>query len=126
MTVLVTGGAGLLGSHVVRLLAEAGECPRVLARPEDDIATLDGCDYELFRGDIANRASLRPALRGVDRVLNCAARTGPWGRLADYERANVLGLETLVRTALAAGARRVVHVSSLGSGPPRRPRRVGP
>lgn len=113
MSVLVTGGAGLLGSHVVRLLAEAGERPRVLARPGDDLGALSGCDYELYRGDLANRATLRPALRGVERVLNCAARTGPWGRLADYERANVLGLETLVRSALAAGVRRVVHVSSI-------------
>jgi nucleoside-diphosphate-sugar epimerase len=49
----------------------------------------------------------------VDCVLHCAARTGPWGPEAEYERTNVRALETLVRTALAAGVRRFVHVSSI-------------
>src|SRR5205823_8931425 len=51
--------------------------------------------------------------RGVDRVLHCAARTGPWGPPAAYETANVRGLAALVEGALAAGVRRVVHVSSI-------------
>ncbi len=49
----------------------------------------------------------------MDRVLHCAARTGPWGPVTEYERTNVRGLETLVRTALAEGVRRIVHVSSI-------------
>jgi nucleoside-diphosphate-sugar epimerase len=113
MTSLVTGAAGYLGSHVARVLAEAGERPRVLVRPGDHLAALDGFDYELYRGDLADRASLAPALTGVDRVFNCAARTGPWGPMDEYRRSNVLGLETLVRAALAAGVRRIVHVSSI-------------
>jgi nucleoside-diphosphate-sugar epimerase len=52
-------------------------------------------------------------LSGVDRVLHCAARTGPWGPESEYERTNVRALETLVRSAMAAGVRRVVHVSSI-------------
>jgi 2-alkyl-3-oxoalkanoate reductase len=95
VTVLVTGAAGFLGSHVVRTLAEAGR------------------DFRVYRGDIADREALTPALRGVDRVLNCAARTGPWGRKSDYEHSNVAGLETLVRASMAAGVGRVVHVSSI-------------
>jgi nucleoside-diphosphate-sugar epimerase len=113
VTSLVTGAAGFLGSHVARLLADAGERPRVLVRPGEGVAALDGCDCELYRGDLSDRASLLPALSGVDRVFNCAARTGPWGAMTDYERSNVVGLETLVRAALAAGVRRVVHVSSI-------------
>ena len=45
--------------------------------------------------------------------FNCAARTGPWGPAAEYQRTNVRGLETLVRAAMAAGVRRFVHVSSI-------------
>ena len=49
----------------------------------------------------------------MDCVINCAARTGPWGRASDYQQTNVRGLETLVRAAMAAGVRRFVHVSSI-------------
>jgi nucleoside-diphosphate-sugar epimerase len=113
MTVLVTGAAGFLGSHVTRLLADAGDPPRVLVRPGEPIAPLVGRGCEIHRGDLADRGSLMAAVRGVDLVLNCAARTGPWGPQADYERSNVLGLETLVRAGMAAGVRRLVHVSSI-------------
>ena len=113
MTVLVTGGAGFLGSHLVELLVEAGESPRVLVRPGDDVTALPAGDVDIHRGDLADPAALASATRGVDRVLHCAARTGPWGPAGEYERVNVRGLETLVRTALAAGARRLVHVSSI-------------
>jgi nucleoside-diphosphate-sugar epimerase len=113
MTVLVTGGAGFLGSHLVELLLEAGESPRVLVRPGDDVTALTAADVDIHWGDLADPAALASATRGVDRVLHCAARTGPWGPADEYERVNVRGLETLVRTALAAGARRLVHVSSI-------------
>jgi nucleoside-diphosphate-sugar epimerase len=113
MTVLVTGGAGFLGSHLVELLLEAGESPRVLVRPGDDVAALTAGDVDIRWGDLADPAAVASATRGVDRVLHCAARTGPWGPPEEYERVNVRGLETLVRTALAAGARRLVHVSSI-------------
>jgi nucleoside-diphosphate-sugar epimerase len=64
-------------------------------------------------GHLGDRAALDVAVRGVDRVLHCAARTGPWGPQADYEAVNVRGLQTLVESALAAGVRRFVHVSSI-------------
>ena len=95
MTVLVTGGAGFLGSHVVQLVLEGGE------------------RLHVYRGDVADRAALDKALMGVQRVLHCAAKTGPWGPEAEYGRTNVHGLETLVRAAIAAGVERVVHVSSI-------------
>jgi 2-alkyl-3-oxoalkanoate reductase len=113
MTVLVTGGAGFLGSHLVELLLEAGEAPRVLVRPGDNVTALTAGDIDIHWGDLADPATVASATRGVDRVFHCAARTGPWGPADEYERVNVLGLETLVRTALAAGARRFVHVSSI-------------
>jgi nucleoside-diphosphate-sugar epimerase len=68
---------------------------------------------EIHRCDIADRAAVEAALSGVDRVLHCAARTGPWGPEDEYERTNVRAVETLVRIASATGVRRVVHVSSI-------------
>ena len=113
MTVLVTGAAGFLGSHVTDLLIEAGEHPRVLVRPDDDVGGFAESNVDIHRGDIGDRVALEAALSGVDRVLHCAARTGPWGPAAEYERTNVRALETLVRVAMAAGVQRLVHVSSI-------------
>ncbi len=56
---------------------------------------------------------METAVDGVDRVLNCAARTGPWGPYAEYEIANVYGIKMLVDVSLAAGVQRFVHVSSV-------------
>jgi nucleoside-diphosphate-sugar epimerase len=113
MTVLVTGATGLLGSHLTELLVERGERPRVLLRPGDSAAVLPEGAVEVHWGDIADRAAVERAVDGVDRVLHCAARTGPWGPEAEYQSTNVLGLETLVEAALGVGVRRIVHVSSI-------------
>jgi nucleoside-diphosphate-sugar epimerase len=85
----------------------------VLVRPGDSVDALGGGRVGIHWGDLADRLALRAAMTGVDRVLHCAARTGPWGPTAEYEKTNVHGLETLVETALAAGVRRLVHVSSI-------------
>jgi nucleoside-diphosphate-sugar epimerase len=113
MTVLVTGATGLLGSHLVDVLVERGEQARALVPPGAPARQLADTDVETRSGDVRDRAVLEAAMRGVDIVLHCAARTGPWGPEEEYQSTNVMGLETLVRVAAASGVRRVVHVSSI-------------
>jgi nucleoside-diphosphate-sugar epimerase len=113
MTVLVTGAAGFLGSHVVTHLVTRGEKPRALVHPDDDAALLAQAGAEIYPADIGDGPAVASALTGIDRVIHCAARTGPWGPVAEYQRTNVRGVETLVRAAMAAGVRRIVHVSSI-------------
>jgi nucleoside-diphosphate-sugar epimerase len=111
--VLVTGAAGLLGSHVAELAQERGDAVRVLVRPGEDVAWLSTAGAEVSRGDLTDRASLEGAVDGVDRVLHCAARIGPWGSGAEHEAVNVRGTKDLVEVAMAAGVERIVHVSSI-------------
>jgi nucleoside-diphosphate-sugar epimerase len=113
MTVLVTGATGLLGSHLVDLLVERGERPRALVRPGESSDQLVEAGVDVHIADLRDAGALRAAMEGMSEVLHCAARTGPWGPEAEYESTNVRGLEMVVRAALSAGARRVVHVSSI-------------
>ena len=113
MTILVTGAAGLLGSHVTEQALERGEAVRILVRPGEEASWLAKAGAEVCRGDLADRASLEAAIRNVDRVVHCAARVGPWGPEAEYKQVNVRGPEILVQVAMAAGVQRFVHVSSI-------------
>ncbi|HYM66464.1 MAG TPA: NAD-dependent epimerase/dehydratase family protein [Patescibacteria group bacterium] len=113
MTTLVTGAAGLLGSHVTRAVVARGERPRAMVRPGESTHRLAGLEADTFEADMGDPAALAKAVQGVDRVLHCAARTGPWGPAAEYETANVRGLRVLVEAAVAAGVKRIVHVSSI-------------
>ena len=113
MTVLVTGGGGFLGGHLVDLLVKRGDDVRVLAAPEEDVGRLSEVGVEVFRGDLRDSSSLSAAVEGSEYVFHCAARTGPWGKMADYRDVNVGGLRALLETALRARVKRLVHVSSI-------------
>jgi nucleoside-diphosphate-sugar epimerase len=113
MTVLVTGATGLLGSHLIDLLVERGQRPRVLVQPGNDATGFAGSEVDLHFGDLKDSEVLKAVVKDVEIVLHCAARTGPWGPADEYQSTNVDGLESLVQAARSAGVRRFVHVSSI-------------
>jgi 2-alkyl-3-oxoalkanoate reductase len=113
MKTLITGGNGLLGSHVVDAAVERGYCIRVLVLPCDPAERLQRLGVEVCRGDLCDPKSLSVAVKDVDRVIHCAARKGPWGPKEEYARANIHGLQNLLRASLKAGVSRFVHTSSI-------------
>lgn len=113
MLSLVTGASGLLGSHVVELLAERGDEIRAFVNGDAGAPVSQRSNVEIYRGDLRDPQTIRGAVRGVQRVFHCAAKTGPWGPLAEYEAINVRGLATLLDSSLEAGVERFVHVSSV-------------
>jgi dTDP-glucose 4,6-dehydratase len=112
MKVLVTGGAGFIGSHFVRRLAGAGEEVVVLDKLaySGNRANLDGVDCEFVQGDICDPDAVVSAGAGCDAVVNFAAEThvdrsilGP----AEFIQTDVAGTQVLLDWCRATGARYV-------------------
>jgi dTDP-L-rhamnose 4-epimerase len=111
--VLVTGGAGFIGSAVVRALAEQGYDVRVL-----DLSTLDSvpAGVEAVRGDVRDRALVEAALTGVDVVSHQAAKVGlgvDLDDMPDYASVNDVGTGVLLAAMARTGVRRLVLASSM-------------
>ncbi len=110
MKVLVTGGTGFLGRHLVRALLERGYQVRVLIHHEAD--GLDG--VELAGGDLTRAASLWRAVEGMDVIYHLAAIRDRWGLpYAAYQAVNVEGTRHLLEAA-AGRVSRFVYCSSVG------------
>jgi nucleoside-diphosphate-sugar epimerase len=109
--VLVTGGNGFLGRHVVKALRERGKSVRVLALRGEDTSSLELQGVDVYRGDIQDPVAVGMAMTGVEGVLHLAGMMGLWRPMEDYREVNVTGTENVCRAALAEGAR-LVHVSS--------------
>ncbi len=116
MRALVTGATGFTGGHLVRHLSRAGHDVRALVRPAAARAPwLEHVRAEPVVGDLLDTESLKRALEGVDVVYNIAALYREAGRpAAEYRAVNALAVGQIVALAKAAGARRVVHCSTVG------------
>jgi dihydroflavonol-4-reductase len=113
--ILVTGGTGFIGRHVVRLLIRQGVCVRLLCRTPEKADRLFGAAATVVQGDLLDPASLAPACRGVETVLNL----GGWYEFGARHRqalwaTNVLGTNHLLAAAWHARVERVVHCSTAG------------
>ncbi|PYU25159.1 MAG: NAD-dependent dehydratase [Acidobacteria bacterium] len=116
MTALVTGAAGFVGNHVVRLLAERGERIRVLLRPTSQTTLLEGLAVERVSGDLRDRASLDKALDGVRTVYHVAADYRLWARdPREIYESNVQGTRNLLEAARRAKVDRFVYTSTVGT-----------
>jgi UDP-glucose 4-epimerase len=117
-TVLVTGGAGFIGSHLIDALLARG----------DDVVVLDNlstgsrdnvhADAELVEGDVADADAVRDAFaqRPLDAVLHIAGQASIAKSFNEPERdlrVNVVGTLNVVEQAIASGVPRLVHASSM-------------
>ena len=113
VTVLVTGGTGFIGPHVVHALRAARlRRARARARSPTRATRLTAWGVELATGDVTDPASLRAACEGVDTVVHLVAIIK--GTPADFERVMSQGTRNVVAAAQDAGVRRFVLASALG------------
>lgn len=112
---LVTGGTGLLGSHIVEQLCRRGCRVRALVRRDSDRSWLETQDVELAEGDLTDSSSLRRACEGVRIVYHAAARVGDWGPWSEFVRVSIDGTRNLLEAAIDAGVGRFLHISSISA-----------
>jgi dTDP-glucose 4,6-dehydratase len=127
MRVLVTGGAGFIGSHYVRTMLSGGypgfEDAEVTVfdkltyagNPANLAPVADSPRYRFVRGDICSAADLDAAVPGHDVVVNFAAESHVDRSIAgasEFVLTNVLGAQQVFEACLRAGVGRVVHVST--------------
>jgi dTDP-glucose 4,6-dehydratase len=112
MRVLVTGGAGFIGSHFVRRLTRGGDEVVVLDKLTyaGNPANLEGLDVHLVVGDIADPDAVARAGRGCDAVVNFAAETHVDRSILtpqDFIHTDVVGTQVLLEWARDTGSRYV-------------------
>jgi dihydroflavonol-4-reductase len=109
---IVTGGAGFVGSHLVELLVSRGERVRVIERPGALVDHLPATVDVAF-ADIRDEIAVRATLRECGAVYHLAANPQLWTRRrSDFHAVNYLGAVHVLRSALEAGAPRVLHTST--------------
>jgi uncharacterized protein YbjT (DUF2867 family) len=111
--ILVTGGTGFIGPKIVHKLRAEGKDVRCLVRDRRKGRQLESWGCEVAEGDVTQRATLDEAVAGCDAVIHLVSIIV--GRPQDFERVMEQGTRNLVDAAKAAGVRRFILMSALGT-----------
>ncbi len=116
MKILITGGAGFIGSHIAELYQDKASEIRIL----DNLRTgyrrnLDGLKHTFIEGSITDRELVKQAVQGVDYIFHLAAMVSvpeSMAKPAECVDINVLGLLNVLEEAATAGVKKLVFASS--------------
>jgi nucleoside-diphosphate-sugar epimerase len=114
MKVLVTGGSGFVGSHLIDQLVVLGHQVRAISRSESSSAYLRTLGAEPVPGDLDDGEGLLSACNGCEVLYHAAAKVEFNGTEAEFTQTTVDGTRRILEAAKAAGIRRFVQVSSCG------------
>ncbi len=109
----LTGGTGLIGSHVAERLRARGSEVVALVRPSSDAAHLESLGCSLVAGDLMDTPrEMARRIRGCDAVIHAAAKVFQAGSREEYLAVNVEGTERMLEAAALASPR-FIHLSSV-------------
>lgn len=116
MKILVTGGAGFIGSHIVEHFQGKASEIRVLDSLRSGYKkNLNGLECNFIEGSITDRETVREAVDGIDYIFHMAALVSvpeSMERIAECVDINVCGLINILEEASAAGVKKIVFASS--------------
>jgi uncharacterized protein YbjT (DUF2867 family) len=119
MKIFITGALGFVGREILEKLHAAGHQSRILARhPTSKRTQAQAAKFgaEVIAGDILDVASLASGVKGVDAVIHLVGIISEAGN-STFENIHTRGTENVVNAAKAAGVRRFVHMSAMGTRP---------
>jgi NADH dehydrogenase len=111
--ILVTGGSGFVGGHVVHALRAAGQDVRCVVRDRRRGERLEAWGCELLEGDVTDPESLRAAVAGCGTVVHLVAIRQ--GKPEAFQRIMIDGTRNVIAAARDAGVGRFVLMSALGT-----------
>lgn len=114
MKVFVTGGTGFVGTHVVNALQRRGHAVAVLAREPGRAHNRYNKPVEIVVGDVLDARSLARGVAGREAVVHLVGIIAEKGEQT-FDRMHRQAVENVLEAARAAGVRRVLHMSAMGS-----------
>ncbi|HEY6161063.1 MAG TPA: NAD(P)-dependent oxidoreductase [Bacteroidia bacterium] len=111
MKILLTGGTGFIGQHLLEELKDDDLSVLVLSRKDKPVFWCTSRKFETVKGDLADAGSLERIFSGVDAVVHLAAELKE-EKL--FESTNIKGAENIISLSARNGVRKIVHLSSVG------------
>lgn len=113
--IVITGAAGHIGNVLIRELLKIGKGPiRALVLPDEDLASLEGLDVEIVKGNILDLNALDSVFQGADIVFHLASIVAiSRGTEKLVEKVNVTGTRNVIEACRKNKVRRLIYTSSI-------------
>ena len=111
--VLITGGTGFIGSHVVRAFCDKGIDVRCLVRRDSSLVNIEGLPVELAYGEIEDIQSIKAALDDIGYVVHIAALAKDWGPYESFYNTNVEGTLNILSACVERNIKDIIITASV-------------
>jgi len=113
--IIITGGNGFIGSHIVEAFCRHGYDISCLVRPSADISAINHLPVKIIHGDITDFSGLSELFMGFDHVIHNAALVSDWGSSESFHQANVEGSENVLRACGVNGINDIIMTGTISA-----------